>query len=228
MCRCLKVSPNGFYDWSVRQPSARAVKNSQLLRRIREIHEDSQGAIGAPRMHQNLIEERETASKKRIARLIAPNGLQGWSRRKRPGQRAKATPATPFGISNHLQQNFHILEPETKWVKDITEIPTGEGKLWLCVALDLYRQLVVEWSMHHRQDRQMVIRAIEMAVWQREGQGQIILHSDRGSQFRSFDYQCFLKANNLVPSMNAVGPCGDNAACEGHLSHCPIYGVHFY
>lgn len=215
MCRCLKVSPSGFYDWSERQPSARAVENAQLLRRIREIHEDSQGAIGAPRMHEDLIEEGETASKNRIARLMAANGLQGWPRRKRRGQRGKATPVTPFGISNHLQLNFHALEPETKWVTDITEMPTGEGKLWLCVVLDLYSQLVVGWSMHHRQDRQMVIRAIEMAVWQREGQGQIILHSDRGSQFRSFDYQRFLKANKLVSSMSAVGHCGDNAACEG-------------
>lgn len=100
-------------------------------------------------------------------------------------------------------------------MKDITEICTGEGKLWLCVVLDLYSQLVVGWSMHHRQDRQMVIRVIKMAVWQREGQGQIILHSDRGSQFRSFDYQSFLKANNLVSSISAVGHCGDNAACDG-------------
>lgn len=215
MCRCLKVSPSGFYDWSVRQPSARAVDNARLLRRIREIHEDSQGAIGAPRMHEDLIEEGETASKNRVARLMAADGLQGWPRRKRRGQRAMFTAATPFGVRNHLQRDFQALEPETKWVTDITEIATLEGKLWLCVVLDLYSQLIVGWSMHHRQDRQMVIRAIEMAVWQRQSDEEIVVHSDRGSQFRSFDYQRFLRANNLVSSMSAVGHCGDNAACEG-------------
>ena len=73
--------------------------------------------------------------------------------RKRRGQRAKAASATPFGISNHLQRNFHALEPETKWVTDITELTTREGKLYLCVVVDLYSKLVVGWSMQHRQDR---------------------------------------------------------------------------
>ena len=75
MCRCLKVSPSGFYDWSGRKPSARAVDNARLLTRIREIHEDSQGAIGVPRMHEDLVEEGETVSKNRVARLMAANGL---------------------------------------------------------------------------------------------------------------------------------------------------------
>ena len=113
MCRCLKVSPSGFYDWSSRKPSVRAVDNARLLRRIREIHEDSQGAIGAPRMHEHLVEEGETASKNRVA-------LQGWPRRKRRGQRASATAVTPFGVRNYLQRDFLALEPETRWVTDIT------------------------------------------------------------------------------------------------------------
>lgn len=107
------------------------------------------------------------------------------------------------------------MEPETKWVTDITEIKTGEGKLYLCVVLDLFSKLVIGWSMHHRQDRQMVIRAVEMATWQRQGGGPVILHSDRGSQFRSSDYQRYLTRNTLLSSMSAVGYCGDNAACEG-------------
>lgn len=69
--------------------------------------------------------------------------------------------------------------------------------------------------MHHRQDRQMVIRAVEMAIWQRQGGWSVILHSDRGSQFRSSDYQRYLTRNTLLCSMSAVGHCGDNAACEG-------------
>ena len=69
--------------------------------------------------------------------------------------------------------------------------------------------------MHHRQDRQMVIRAVEMAIWQRQGSWSVILHSDRGTQFRSGDYQNYLKRNTLICPMNAVGHCGDNAACEG-------------
>jgi len=80
--------------------------------------------------------------------------------------------------------------------------------------------------MHHRQDRQMVLRAVEMAVWQRQGDGPVILHSDRGSQFRSGDYQRFLKKRGLECSMSAVGHCGDNAACEGFFGVLKRERVH--
>lgn len=214
MCRLLCVSASGYYDWQSRPPSARQIDNERLLKRIRQIHEDSQGVIGAPRMHEDLIEEGETASKNRIARLMRVEGLQGWPRKKRRGQRGRPA-ATPAGIRNHLQRDFHALEPETKWVTDITELKTHEGKLFLCVVIDLFSKLVIGWSMHHRQDRQMVLQAVEMAIWQRQGGWSVILHSDRGSQFRSGDYQRFLKRHTLICSMSAVGHCGDNAACEG-------------
>ncbi|EAQ95913.1 Transposase [Congregibacter litoralis KT71] len=214
MCRCLKVSPSGYYDWERRLPSDRHVDNERLLRRIREIHEDSRGAIGAPRMHEDLSDAGETASKNRIARLMARDGLQGWPRKKKRGQRGRPG-LPPPGVRNLLERDFNALEPETKWVTDITEFKTDEGKLFLCVVVDLFNKIVVGWSMHHRQDRQMVLRAIEMALWQRQGGWSVILHSDRGTQFRSGDYQRFLKQNALVCSMSAVGHCGDNAACEG-------------
>lgn len=214
MCRCLKVSASGYYEWSARPASARQVDNERLVVRMRELHEDSRGTLGAGRMREDLAEEGETASLNRVARLMAADGLQGWPRRKRRGQRA--SPAlTPPGVSNLLERDFVALEPETKWVTDITEIKTQQGKLYLCIVLDLYDQRIAGWSMHDRQDRQMVIRAVQMAVWQRQGSHEVILHSDRGSQFRSGDYQGYLAANSLICSMSAVGHCGDNAACEG-------------
>ena len=160
------------------------------------------------------MHEGETISKNRVARLMAADGLQGWPRKKRRGQYGKAG-LPPPGVKNVLERDFNTLEPESKWVTDITEVKTGEGKLYLCVVVDLFSKLVIGWSMHHRQDRYMVIRAVEMAVWQRQGGWSVILHSDRGSQFRSGDYQDYLKRNTLVCSMSAVGHCGDNAACEG-------------
>lgn len=213
MCRCLQVSPSGYYAWQGRSPSARAKDNARLLVRIREIHEDSRGVIGAPRMHEDLTAEGETASFNRIARLMAAHGIAGWPRKRK---RRQGRPAIrPVDARNLLERDFTALEPETKWVTDITEIQTLEGKLYLCVVLDLYSKLVVGWSMHHRQDRHMVIRAVEMAVWQRQGGWSVILHSDRGSQFASDDYQRFLNRNTLICSMSSVGHCGDNAACEG-------------
>lgn len=214
MCRCLKVSTSGFYAWSGRQPGPRAQANARLLARMWEIHEDSRGIIGAPRMHEDLTDEGETVSLNRVARLMAKAGLQGWPRRKKRGAPRRAT-SRPEGVRNLLERDFTALEPETKWVTDITEIATVEGKLYLCVVLDLYCKTVMGWSMHHRQDRHMVVRAVQMAVWQREGDNEVILHSDRGGQFISGTYQKFLGGSALVSSMSAVGHCADNAACEG-------------
>ncbi|WP_152638780.1 IS3 family transposase [Marinobacter santoriniensis] len=224
MCRCLKVSASGYYAWVSRPESARAKANQHLLSRIREIHDDSGGMIGSPRMHEDLVAEGTSTSLNRVARLMAKHGIQGWPRKKRGrlGRRSHRPP----GIRNHLERNFSALEPDTKWVTDITEIPTQEGKLFLCVVLDLYSKLIVGWSMHHRQDRHMVIRAVEMAVWQRQGKVPVILHSDRGSQFTSGDYQRYLGGNRLVSSMSAVGHCGDNAACEGFFGMLKRERIH--
>lgn len=214
MCRCLEVSTSGYYAWSGRKPGPRAQDNARLLVRIREMHEDSKGALGAPRIQEDLVDEGEVASLNRVARLMAENGLRGWPQPKKRRQGQKPG-SRPVGVENLLQRDFEAPEPETKWVTDITEILTLEGKLFLCVVLDLFGKLVVGWSMHHRQDRHMVVRAVQMAVWQREGDHEVILHSDRGGQFISGTYQKFLGSNALVCSMSAVGHCADNAACEG-------------
>lgn len=213
MCRCLNVSPSGYYAWVEREPSARAQENATLLERMREIHDDSGGIIGAPRMHEDLQAEGRHVSVNRVARLMAANGLYGWPRKK--GRGAKRRAVRPAGLANHLNRDFYAREPETKWVTDITEVGTLEGKLYLCVVLDLFSKLIIGWSMHHRQDRHMVMRAVEMAVWQRQADHQTILHSDRGAQFTSGDYQRLLKQKHLISSMSAVGHCADNAACEG-------------
>lgn len=224
MCRCLNVSPSGYYAWATRKPSVRDRENAHLLKRIREINTDSGGVIGAPRMHEDLEGEGYTVSLNRVARLMSVHGIQGWPRKKGRGSKRKSV--RPAGIKNHLERNFVALEPERKWVTDITEVATQEGKLYLCVVIDLFSKLVVGWSMHHRQDRNMVIRAAEMAVWQRQGRHELILHSDRGSQYTSGDYQRMLKRNQLISSMSAVGHCGDNAACEGFFGLLKRERVH--
>ena len=224
MCRCLNVSASGYYAWLTREPSSRERDNAHLLARIRDIHDDSGGIIGAPRMHEDLQDEGRRVSLNRVARIMAENGIQGWPRKKGKGRTRRSS--RPVGLKNHLNRDFKALEPESKWVTDITEVATIEGKLYLCVVLDLFSKLVLGWSMHHRQDRQMVVRAVEMAVWQRQEKHELILHSDRGSQYTSGDYQRTLKRNRLISSMSAVGHCGDNAACEGFFGVLKRERVH--
>lgn len=120
-------------------------------------------------MREDLADEGTPASLNRVTRLLTKAGPQGWLRRKTRGGPRRPRAIRPEGVRNLLERDFAALEPETKWVADITEIVTDEDKLHLCVVLDLYGKLVMGWSMHQRQDRHMVVRAVQRAVWQREG-----------------------------------------------------------
>ena len=193
--------------------SRREADNRRLLVRIHEHHTASDGVMGMPRMHEELTDEGETASRNRIARLMARNGLKGIPQRKQ--WRRKPSGIRPAFVQNHLERDFKASEPNTKWVTDITYIRTAERWLYLCVVIDLYGGKVVGWSMSTTQDRQLVLQAVLMACWQRPDREPVILHSDRGTQFTSYEYQDFLKDHHLTLSMSAVGHCGDNAPAEG-------------
>lgn len=213
MCRCLNVSPSGYYDWQGRSPSARTQANERLVKKIRRLHEESDGVMGSPRIWEELRYEGILCSINRVARLMRVNGIQGIPQKKR--WRRKGTTHRPVGVQNYLQRDFNANEANTKWVTDITFIETGEGWLYLSAVKDLYSDIIVGWSMSHRQTRELVLQAVLMALWQREDRSPVILHSDRGCQFTSGEYQRFLKGHNLICSMSAVGTCADNASMEG-------------
>ena len=198
MCRCLKVSPSGFHAWCTRTPSARAQDNARLLEKIHQQHADSDGVMGAPRMHEELGYEGETASLNRIARLMSGAGLFGVPQKRR--WRNKPSGVRPAYVRNHLERDFEALEPNTKWVVDITFIRTGEGWLYLCAVLDLFSHKIVGWSMSSVQDRHMVLKAVMMACWQRPHRNPVILHSDRGTQpvFNESSQHCFCSLSVAV------------------------------
>jgi putative transposase len=224
MCRHLNVSASGYYEWRCREPSKRAVANKQLFARIETLHSDSDGVMGAPRICEELQYQGIQCGQNRVARLMKINGLQGIPQKRR--WKKKAVGHRPAGVENHLQRDFRADEANAKWVTDITYIRTAEHWLYLCVVIDLHSGVVVGWSMSHRQTRDLVIQAVLMAIWQRTDRSQVILHSDRGCQFTSDEYQHFLAGHNLVCSMSAVGSCADNAAAEGFFGLLKRERVH--
>lgn len=213
MCRHLEVSPSGYYDWHGRPPSPRAQANEQLLHRIKALHAASDGVLGRRRIHEDLRDEGEACSVNRVGRLMHQADLHGLPQKKR--WRRKAATPRPSLVRNHLNREFQAPEPNSRWATDITYVRTAESWLYLCVVIDLHSREVVGWSMSAVQDRQLVLQAVLMALWQREDRSPVILHSDRGCQFTSDEYQRFLKGHNLVCSMSAVGSCADNALVEG-------------
>jgi putative transposase len=212
MCRLLEVSPSGYYDWRGRPASRRAQENAKLLEQIRTLHTESDGVLGSPKIWDELQRRGQRCSENRVARLMRTAQIQGipavrrWRGRK-SGQR-------PDGLVNHLDRDFAVTVPNTKWVTDITYIRTGEGWLYLAVVLDLATRRVIGWSMRQSQDRELIMQAVMMALWQRPGVAPVILHSDRGTQYTSADYQAFLKDHGIVSSMSGVGSCYDNAVAE--------------
>lgn len=224
MCRCLRVSSSGYYGWRERPPSARAQDNQRLLGRIQAMHAASDGVLGAPRLQEDLRYAGETCSLNRVARLMRINKIQGIPQKKR--WRKKGADVRPVGVANHLARDFRAHEPNTKWVTDITFIETGEGWLYLSAVKDLHTDVIVGWSMGHRQTRELVIQAVLMALWQRQDRTPVILHSDRGCQFTSGEYQRFLKGHRLIQSMSAVGSCADNASMEGFFGMLKRERVH--
>mgnify|MGYP001619938307 CR=1 FL=1 len=212
MCRCLRVSPSGYYGWVTRPPSGQAQENARLLTRICHLHAEADGVIGSLRVWEDLRYAGERCGRHRVARLMRRAGPQGVPQRR--AWRKKPSGIRPNGTRNHLDRDFSATTPNTKWVTDITYIRTAEHWLYLCVVLDLYSGLVVGWSMSPQQDRQLVVQAVLMALWQRPARTPVILHSDRGCQFTSEEYQRFLEAHQVTGSMSAVGSCADNAAAE--------------
>ena len=212
MCRNLSVSSSGFYDWLKRPVSQRDQENHALLGKIKKLHESSDGVWGAPAITEELNMAGIQCSLNRVARLMKLANIKGIPQ-KRQWYR-KPSSVRPDDIVNHLKRNFKSTRANQKWSTDITYIKTDEGYLYACIIKDLFDGRVVGWSTSSRQTRDMVLQAVLMALWQRPKNGSVILHSDRGTQFTSTEYQEFLKGHNITCSMSAVGSCADNATAE--------------
>ena len=115
---------------------------------------------------------------------------------------------------NRLQRQFNPDAPDERWVTDITYIRTHEGWLYLAVVVDLFSRKIIGWSMQSRMTKDIVLNALLMAVWRRNPEKQVLVHSDQGSQYTSHEWQSFLKSHGLEGSMSRRGNCHDNAVCR--------------
>jgi putative transposase len=215
LCRVLGVSPSGYYAWRDRPPSAREGKNQRLLQRMREIHEFSRHTYGRPRMYAELRDEGWRVNHKRVARLMALDGLQGASRRKKWRTTKRDKDARP--APDLVDRNFAVDWPDQLWVADITYVPTWSGFLYLAVVVDACSRRVVGWSMESHLRTTLVLQALNMALWQRKPES-VIHHSDQGTQYTSIAFGLRCKEAGVRPSMGSVGDAYDNAMCESFFA----------
>jgi putative transposase len=215
MCRLLGVSTSGFYAWLKRPASARARRDAELADKVEAIHSRSRGTYGAPRIHAELRAEGERVGRKRVARLMKARGLEGASRRK--GCRTTSRDESARPAPDLVERAFTAEAPDRLWVADITYVPTWEGFLYLAVVLDVFSRRVVGWAMAAHLRTELVLQALNMALWQRQPK-EVVHHSDQGCQYTSLAFSRRCEEAGVRPSMGSVGDCFDNAMAESFFA----------
>ncbi len=219
LCRCLRVTRSGFYAWQHRPESRHARDDRRLKVLVRVSFEESKHRYGSPRVHEDLIEQHEHVSRKRVVRLMHEDGLVARLRK-----RFKHTTMSDHDqpvAANLLDRRFEAGAPNQRWVGDTTEFvigPSGTGKLYLAVILDLFSRFIVGWAVSAVNDRHLTINALEMALKRRCPEIGLLHHSDQGCTYASEDYQVLLAAHGIVCSMSRRGNCYDNAVMESSFS----------
>lgn len=216
LCRVMKVSRSGYYAWLNRPESKRNKENMQLVEQIRDIHVQSRQTYGSPRIYAELKSMAISCSENRIARLMKLNGI-AVEKKKKFTVTTDSNHQLPIA-NNELDQQFAAQIPNEKWTADITYVWTRQGWLYLAVVLDLFSRRVVGWAMLPTLSRELVITALQMALWVRKPSKGLLHHSDRGSQYASADYQQMLEDYNILCSMSRKGNCYDNAITESFFA----------
>jgi putative transposase len=219
-CQTLGVSRSGFYDWLTAQanPCARRVADAALSETIVEIHRQSRGTYGAPRVDAELRLGREVrVGRKRVERLMRAKGLEGVTRRRRRGLTKRDAAAIPN--DDLVARKFTPEAPNQLWVADITEHPTDEGRVYCAVVFDAWNRQVVGHSIADHLRAELVVDALDMACWrQRPEAGRTVHHSDHGTQYTSWAFGQRLRSAGLLGSMGTVGDALDNAVAESFFA----------
>ncbi|MFC5405767.1 IS3 family transposase [Cohnella soli] len=211
MCQALNVSRSGYYAYVNRPESKRSQENRELLKTIKAIHESSRRAYGSPQITNNLPPDQK-ASRGRVARLMQKNGI-----RSKVVKKYKATTNSAHDLpvaENLLNQDFSVSKPNEKWLSDITYIQTAEGWLYLAGVMDLYGRRLIGWAMDSRMKTELISAALKQAIGRAGYPKGVIIHSDRGVQYASKDYQKLLAKHEFICSMSRKGNCHDNSPME--------------
>jgi putative transposase len=216
MCRALGVSRTGYHTYRTRPTSDRETENQSLLLKIKATQKETRQSYGSPRMLRELRGLDMACGRHRVARLMRENGL--GARRKRRFRKTTDSNHEFTCPENLVAREFTVAAPNQAWVSDVTYIWTRERWLYLAVTLDLYSRKAVGWGMGTKNDTDLVLRALRMAVTNRNPDAGLIFHSDRGSTYAATGFSTELKRLGMRPSMSRKGDCWDNAVAESFFA----------
>jgi transposase InsO family protein len=213
-CRVLGFSTQAFNKWRRNPVSGRDLEEAHLINAALDVHDDDP-AFGYRFISDELADAGYVASERRVWRLCSQQGIfsvfakkKGLS--KRPG---------PPVHDDLVERDFTASRPNELWLTDITEHRTDEGKVYLCAIKDCFSNRIVGYSIKDRMTSALAVAALRNAIGLRSPEGtKVIVHSDRGSQFRSKAFVRILRHHGLAGSMGRVGAAGDNAAMESFFS----------
>jgi len=226
-CRVLGVSPSGYWAWRQREHRARARANAQLNEYIVRIHQASRGTYGALRIQAERAAHGVPCGHNRVARLMRQARLVGCHRRRPVHTTRRDLVATP--APDLVQRAFSASAPDRLWVADITYLPTEQdGFLSLAVILEVFSRRVVGWSLQEDLHTELVLAALQMAVWTRHPADGLIHHSDHGCQYTSLRFGERCAAAGIRPCRGTVGDCFDNALVERFFAtlECELLATH--
>ena len=224
MCYWLAVSRSGYYRWRNRKPSKQQQRRKLVQKAVVIAFDQAKERYGSPRVCAELNASGISCSLNHVAQLMSESGL-----RARNGKAYKYFPS-PNKMNqvsdNLLQRNFKASKPNEKWVSDITYIKVKGGNVYLAVIMDLFSRQVIGWAMDETMPTELITEAFNMAVAKRHVTPGLILHSDRGVQYRSGEYQRLLLDKGVKPSMSRKGNCWDNAAMESFFARLKVESIH--
>lgn len=224
-CRVLRVTTSGYYAWKRRPGSKRPDEDDRLSVAIRSVFKAHRGAYGAPRITKEVRSMGHRVNHKRVERLMREMGLCARQRRQFKPQTTVADPEGPV-FPDLLKQDFSATVPNQRWVGDITYLRCADGFEYLATVLDLYSRRVVGWAMGREIDARLVIKALNMAVDQRQPPSGVIFHSDRGCQYTSVAFRLACQQAGVRQSMGRTGCCYDNAAAESFFHSLKVEWIH--
>ena len=220
MCRVLDVSTAGFYKWRKEPASLRAQKRELLENRILQTFEDFDARYGAPRITEELQAEGLPCSINTVAQIMKSRGIRA---RNGKGFKYSSFSAAMLNVEeNLLQRDFSADRPNQKWTSDITYIWVNNQWIYLATVLDIYSRRIVGWAIDSSMTDELCIKALKMAFANRPVQPGLLIHSDRGVQYRSRRYQDFMRNHHCIISMSRKSNCWDNAVMESFFSRLKV------
>ncbi len=208
----MKVRRQGYYEYQRRKGSLRETQDHVLTTKIKDIFFENKRIYGARKIQEGLRKDGWCISRKRIRRLMDMAGLMPISWRRSVQTTVSDPKASPF--PNLLKQDFKVALPNQTWVSDFTYVPTDEGWLYLCTFIDLFSRRVVGWAVSRTIDRELAIAALRNAVANRHPGQRLVIHTDRGCQYTSWDFRREVASIGGLQSMSRPGTPYDNACAE--------------